>query len=55
MKITIERNDLCTKKKLAKILKMNRLWADTGINDKEYIKGWNQCIDQLIEVMERDG
>jgi hypothetical protein len=50
MKITIEREDLCTKKSLIKMMKLNYM----RFNSSEFYRGWNEAIDQLIEVMERD-
>lgn len=47
MKITIEREDLCTKRQVIKMMKMNYF------HDEKH-KQWDKCINQLIEVINRD-
>lgn len=52
MKITINRPDLITKKIMKSILKQNTLFGD--VHHQEFYEGWNQCIEQMIEVLERE-
>ena len=52
MIISINRPDLITKKKICSILKHNKLsWVNA--NQIQRVTGWNECIDQMIEVLNR--
>jgi len=54
MKITIERKDLCTKKRVIAMMEMNYLNENFTKREPEFVEGFNEAINQLIEVIKRD-